>query len=448
MRCMVRTLLAVAVSGIAVACASAQPLFSVHVGQGFTNPLFATSAPGNPNTLYVVEKGGLIRTLDVTPTGSPVINNPGSTFGNIATAGLNFTSGGGEQGLLGLAFHPNFAGTGAGANSVFVSYTTSNSLLRVDRFTVSGGVINPASRLGVISVPRPAANHNGGWIGFSPTNGLLYISSGDSGGSNDGGNVAQNRGSLNGKMLRIDINAVASPYSIPASNPVNTNSAFAPEVWAYGLRNPWRPSFDRANGNLYIADVGQGAREEVNFQASAAAGGQNYGWRVREGFIKTPGIGDADIPVNLRTDPILDYDRSVGGSITGGYVYRGGEIADGSQWLDGTYFFGDYVSGRIFSTRYDGINAPTVIDRTSQLNTPINNAAAAIGAFELASFAEDGAGRLYLFDIGSGNILRISGAAVPEPSTIALIGLTVAGGGWVVYRRRRRAVDVEILQSN
>jgi hypothetical protein len=448
MRCMIRSFLALAASGIAVACASAQPLFSVHVGQGFTNPLFATSAPGNPNTLFVVEKGGLIRTLDVTPTGSPVINNPGTTFGNIATAGINFTSGGGEQGLLGMAFHPNFAGTGAGANSVFVSYTTNNSLLRVDRFTVAGGVINPASRQAVIAVNRPAGNHNGGWLGFSPTNGLLYISSGDSGGANDGGNLAQNKASLNGKMLRIDINSAASPYSIPASNPVNTDPTFAPEVYSYGLRNPWRPSFDRANGNLYIADVGQGAREEVNFQASAAAGGQNYGWRVREGFIKTPGIGDPDIPVNLRTDPILDYDRNIGGSITGGYVYRGGEIADGNQWLDGTYFFGDYVSGRIFSTRYNGINPPTVIDRTSQLNTPINNAAAGIGAFELASFAEDGAGRLYMFDIGAGNILRISGAAVPEPSTIALIGVAIAGGGWVVYRRRRRAMDVEITSQN
>ncbi|HMO36796.1 MAG TPA: PQQ-dependent sugar dehydrogenase [Gemmatales bacterium] len=415
----------------------AQSLFSFHVGQGFSQPLFATSAPGQPDTLYVVQKGGLIRTLDVTPGGG--INNPGITFGNIATAGINFTSSGGEQGLLGMAFHPNYAGTGPGANTVFVSYTTSNNLLRVDRFTVSGGTIDASSRQAVIAINRPASNHNGGWLGFSPNDGYLYISSGDSGGGNDPGNLAQNRGSLNGKMLRIDINSSTGPYSIPATNPVNTDSSFAPEVWSYGLRNPWRPSFDRQTGDLWIADVGQGAREEINFQAASAPGGANYGWRLREGTIATPtaGIGGPRPADNV--DPILDYPRSIGGSITGGYVSRGGDISDGNLWLDGSYFYGDYVSGRIFTLRYDGNTVTSVIERTSQLNTPINNAGAAINTFDLASFAEDGAGRLYMIDITLGNVLRIQGAAVPEPSTLALLGGTLAGGAWVVYRHRKNS---------
>jgi hypothetical protein len=444
MRCLLRSLLALPIILGSAGWVFAQSLFSVHVGQGFTSPLFGTSAPGDPNTLYVVQKGGLIRRLDVTPSAS--INSPGTTFGNISTAGLNFTSSGGEQGLLGFAFHPNYNGTGTGANTVFVSYTTSNNLLRVDRFTTTGGNLDPASRTEIMAINRPAGNHNGGWLGFSPTNGLLYISSGDSGGGNDPGNLAQNRASLNGKMLRIDVNS-GSPYSIPATNPVNTlpASGFANEVWSYGLRNPWRPSFDRTTGDLWIADVGQSAREEVNFQASSAAGGANYGWRLREGTIQNPdAVGGARPADNV--DPILDYPRSIGGSITGGYVYRGGQIADGSQWLDGTYFYGDYVSGRIFSVRYNGSSIISQMERTSQLNTPTNNAAAAIGTFDLGSFAEDGAGRLYMLDITLGNVLRISGAAVPEPSTIALIGITVAGGAWVLYRRRKNAKDVEIIQ--
>jgi hypothetical protein len=262
---------------------------------------------------------------------------------------------------------------------------------------------------------------------------LLYIASGDGGSGNDPQNNAQNRNTLLGKMLRIDVNSTSggNNYAIPASNPFANNPGERGEIWAYGLRNPWRPSFDRTTGNLYIADVGQGAREEINFQSGTSTGGQNYGWRVREGTL------GAALPGSI--DPIHEYDRSVGASITGGYVYRGGALLDNGQPLDGTYFFADFVSGRLFSFRYDGTTLTELRERTSQLQNASNGGSTG----NISSFAEDGFGNLYVVSFG-GSIFRVSGTAVPEPGTLVLSG---AAAATLALRLRRRGPGGRACES-
>ncbi|HQR41102.1 MAG TPA: PQQ-dependent sugar dehydrogenase, partial [Gemmatales bacterium] len=220
----------------------------------------------------------------------------------------------------------------------------------------------------------------------------------------------------------------------------------AAEIWATGLRNPFRNSFDRANGNFYIADVGQGAREEINFQASGLAGGRNYGWRPREGRIATPGIGEPT-PAGA-IDPIYDYDHGIGQSVTGGYVYRGTNYLDGGVPLDGTYFFADFIQQKIFSFRYTGTDIATnaATDRTSQLRTSTNG----FTINGISSFGEDLAGNLYVVDYGGGSanageIFLIRGVAVPEPASLAMIGLAACGGiGYFRFRRSsKRDVVIE-----
>jgi glucose/arabinose dehydrogenase len=407
--------------------AAAQPVNSTRVATGFSSPVFATSAPGDPGALYVVEQGGLIRTLN-TATGQ-IGATPFLNLG--AISGTNLLSGG-EQGLLGLAFHPNYQTNGL----FYVNYTTDNGTgsagaTRVEEYRASAGVVDPASRRTIIQFNQPFTNHNGGWIGFNPANGAtgpnsghLYIMSGDGGSANDPQNNAQNTNVLLGKVLRIDVNTTAggNQYGIPAGN--MTGTGVRPELYSYGLRNPWRASFDRANGNLYIGDVGQGAREEVNFIANGSPGGQNFGWRLREGTIQTPaaGVGGPRPPGNV--DPIFDYDRSSGGSITGGYVYRGPDPA-----LDGTYFFADFVSSRIWSFRYDGTTVTNFQERTGELQNALNGGSIA----NISSFAEDGVGNLYILDYFGGEVFRIN--PVPEPASV---GLVAAAGlaGWLACRRR------------
>lgn len=397
-------------------------LTSFRVGSGFTNPLFATYAPGEANNLYVVEQGGLVRPLNLTN------GTIGSNFLNLSTvSGVTFSSGG-ERGLLGLAFDPNYLTN----NRFFVYYTDGGGNLQIDRFTSSGGVAVPGSRTSILNITRDPsqANHNGGWIGFSPTDGFLYIGTGDGGGGNDPFQNGQNINSLQGKMLRLDVSGTT--YTSPASNPF-VGVPGADEIYAFGLRNPFRNSFDRANGNFYIGDVGQGAREEVNFKASATAGGQNYGWRAREGRIHTPGISDSD--PSPRVDPIYDYTHSIGQSITGGYVYRGGNYLDGGVSLDGTYIFGDYVAQKIFSFRYTGTDIATdaALDRTTELRNSTNGFT--IG--NISSFGEDLAGNLYVVDYNGGEIFQIRGVAIPEPGSMFLLATTAIAV--CVYVRSRQA---------
>jgi glucose/arabinose dehydrogenase len=435
-----RGLLSILLIIVAAGPAAAQ-VFSNLVSGGFDRPLYATTAPGDPGTLYVVQQGGQIRTLNST-TGQI-----GSTFLDLTTvAGANLQAAGSEQGLLGLAFHPGFQNN---SGFIYVNYTfgTGSGSTRVERYQVNNGTVNTGSRQTVLEFAQPFSNHNGGWMGFHPTNGFLHIATGDGGSANDPQNNGQSVTTFLGKMLRIDVNGDAFPtdpnrnYAVPANN--NTLGAAAlPEIWAYGLRNPWRASFDRANGNMYIGDVGQNNREEIDFRANGTTATPNYGWRLREGRIATPTgnppVGGAPPADNV--EPIHDFDRSFGGSVTGGYVYRGGAILDGGVPLDGTYFFGDFISTRMWSFRFDGTTMTDFQERTNQLRNAVGGGT--IGG--ISSFAEDGFGNLYIIDYGvpgnptSGEIFRIGGTPVPEPAGILTMSGAAAAAWWL---RRRRPVS-------
>jgi hypothetical protein len=262
----------------------------------------------------------------------------------------------------------------------------------------------------IIGYDQPSSNHNGGWLGFGPE-GYLYIANGDGGSSNDPGNRAQDLHSLLGKILRLDINTDGFPsdvtryYGIPADNPFKgmkiDGELVREEIWAFGLRNPWRSSFDRQSGDLLIADVGQGAREEINFQATDSEGGDNYGWRLREGSIENPASGIGGPKPEGNVDPIYDYERGFGlfqgKSVTGGYVYRGPVLA-----ARGHYFFGDFISGGIWSLRAATGSAVQLTDRTGQLAPDVGS------VDNIASFGEDALGNLYIIDF-DGEIFRLVG---------------------------------------
>jgi len=379
---------------------STAALAYTQVGSGYSQPVFLT-APAGDSRLFVVEKGGLIKTQDSAGTVSTWLN----LSGQVDT--------GGERGLLGLAFDPGFASNGR----FYVDYidkTTLNTV--VASYTVnSSGAVDLASAKTVITVAQPAGrnNHKGGWIGFSNADpGQLYVATGDGGSGNDPDNNAQNLNSNLGKLLRITPNA-AGGYTVPTNNPF-VGVAGNDEIWAYGLRNPYRNSFDRQTGDLWIGDVGQGAREEVDF-ASVASGlgrGANYGWRVREGTIATPGISDP-VPPNL-TGPVFDYGHVDGAnSIIGGYVYHGTDAS-----LNGKYVFGDFGNGYIWS-----LSGSTA----TRLDSPF------LGS-TLTSFGEGGDGSLYAVGI-NGNLYLLA-AAVPEPAPALLLALGLAAGGLLTRRRR------------
>jgi glucose/arabinose dehydrogenase len=391
---------------VLLAAPPADALQAVLVGSGYTQPLLVT-APIGDNRLFVVEKGGLIRVQD----GSTV-----STFLDLRP----LVDSSGERGLLGLAFDPAYASNGR----FYVDYidaTTRNTV--VAAYTVStpgASVADAGSARLVLTVPQPAglSNHKAGWIGFSPADpGRLYIATGDGGGSNDPGNRAQNLADNLGKLLRV-VPLPGGGYTVPADNPFAGAVAGNDEIWAYGLRNPFRNSFDRLTGDLWIGDVGQSLREEIDFAAAGSAGGANYGWRAREGSIDNPAVGDA-APAGA-VGPLFDYAHgTLGASVIGGHVYRG----TGEPGLDGSYLFGDFVSGRIFSLRRSGNTAVDFVDRTAELGTPF-------GGSTLASFGEDGHGNLYAVGL-NGNIFRVA-SAVPEPGAWALLlaGLLVGGRRW------------------
>ncbi len=366
------------------------------IASGLSRPLYVT-APRDDDRLFVVEQHtGRIRILDRL-TGQAAAA-PFLDVDGLAT--------GGEQGLLGLAFHPDYASNGF----FYVNLTASDGDTIIRRYRVSAqnpDQADPQSATTIMTYDQPFANHNGGWLGFGPNDGYLYIASGDGGSGHDPQNNAQDlTDNRLGKILRIDVDGDDFPadpgrnYAIPAGNPF-VGSDGDDEIWAYGLRNPWRPSFDRMTGDLFIADVGQSSREEINFQDAASPGGENYGWRLREGGIATPtgGVGGARPPGSV--DPVHDYGRSLGGSVTGGYVYRG-PSAD----LAGLYFFGDFVSGRAWTGQFERDDA-FVVREVTQLLEPD------AGAIDnIASFGEDAAGNLYIVDL-DGEVFRITAPPAP-----------------------------------
>ncbi len=375
------------------------PLTTTLFANGLERPIYVTHAPGDFTRLFVIEKRGRIRVIE------DGVLLPAS-FLNIDALVGGGTSDFDERGLLGLAFHPDYQNN----DEFYVSYTNNSNPndTVIARYTVSAdpNVANGAGDI-IMFVDQPFTNHNGGWMGFGPSDGLLYISLGDGGSFCDPQERSQNINLLLGKMLRIDVNSDDFPadtqrdYAIPPSNPFAA-AAGADEIWAYGLRNAWRPSFDRATNDLYIADVGQDIREEINFQAAASVGGENYGWDCMEGLqcASLSGCGAGACVCNAATlaDPFHEYNHFGGRcSITGGYVYRGCEIPT----LQGTYFFADFCSNQIWS--FDGGAAMNNFqERTAELAP-----GGGLSITSITSFGEDAFGEMYICDQSGGEIFKI-----------------------------------------
>ncbi len=284
----------------------------------------------------------------------------------------HLTKAGGERGLLGLAFHPDYPKNGF----FFVNYNDINGDTQIARYQVSDNpnLANPDSGKIILSIDQPYGNHNGGMIAFGKDR-YLYIGMGDGGSGGDPQNHAQNLNSLLGKMLRLDVNN-GDPYAVPSDNPFVEQENTLPEIWSYGWRNPWRFSFDRETGDLWVGDVGQGSYEEISFQASGQ-GGSNYGWRIMEG---THCYKPKDCNKGSLVQPLFEYSHSEGSSITGGYRYRGNLLPS----LQGKYLFGDFASGRLWIGQENNGSWQS----SEVLDTNYN----------ISSFGEDASGELYVLD--------------------------------------------------
>jgi glucose/arabinose dehydrogenase len=346
----------------------------VVAASGLSSPVHLAAPAGDPR-VFIVEQPGRIRIL----AGGQLRAEP---FLDITAR----VGAGGERGLLSVAFHPAFAGN----RYLYVNFTDTGGTTRVERYTATadGQRAEPGSARLILSIPQPFSNHNGGMMQFGP-DGMLYIATGDGGSGGDPQNHGQRLDSLLGKLLRINVDA-GEPYAIPADNPWRTTAGARPELWARGLRNPWRFAFDFESGLLYTADVGQSAREEINVQPAAAAG-LNYGWNTMEGSLCFP-PGSSCSPAGLVL-PVVEYDHSQAGgcSVTGGHVYRGAMLPA----LRGHYFYADYCRGWVRSFSYTAAGTAT-----EQRQWPFGN----IG--NITSFGVDGAGELYVLASG-GTVYRM-----------------------------------------
>ncbi len=376
------------------------------IAGGFVQPTYVTHAGDNSARLFIVERAGRIW---IVKSGTPLP----TLFLDISS---RVQSGYLEQGLLSVAFPHNYASKGY----FYVDYTSRSGIgdTVVARYRITGNpdVADPGSEQVILTVAQPEANHNGGQLEFG-SDGYLYVGLGDGGGGGDPhGTIGngQDPSTLLGKILRIGVEPIASivspppltgyvlymplvannsPYSVPATNPYTRTAGYRGEIWALGLRNPWRFSFDRQTGDLYIGDVGQDAWEEIDFQLASSAGGENYGWRILEGnHCYNPSTGC--VTPSRYAAPVAEYNHGVGDSIgcsvTGGYVYRG----PGNPAMQGIYFYADYCTGRIWGLKNDGASW-----QTQQLAQPPINP---------SSFGEDQVGNLYVADLTSGIIYLIS----------------------------------------
>ena len=397
-----------AASGYPVEAATPPPVtLQPVITTGLTSPVAITNAGDGSGRLFITEQTGYLRIWN----GTALLPTP---FLDIHT----LVSCCGEQGLLSVAFHPSYETNGF----FYVDYTNVAGNTVIARYHVSGNpnVADPLSASILLTIPQPYANHNGGQLQFGP-DGYLYIGMGDGGSGGDPQNHAQNLNDLLGKILRIDVDG-GTPYAIPSTNPFVGVPNTRAEVWAYGLRNPWRFSFDRLSHDLYIGDVGQNLWEEVDFQPASSPGGENYGWRLMEGFhCYNPATGCDN---GTLTHPILEYSHSLGCSVTGGYVYRGSSIPQ----LFGVYLYSDYCSGIVWGASRD---CSGVWSTTQLVDSPYN----------ISTFGEDESGEVYVAHLG-GAVYRISAtqdhlvpAAADMNPTTAIQGdpgftLTVNGSGF------------------
>ncbi|MCP3919785.1 MAG: PQQ-dependent sugar dehydrogenase [bacterium] len=376
--------LALAASSVAQSSLTVEPIVT-----GFGGPTFVTAPDGDAERLFITELNtGLVRIVQ----DGVLLPTPFLDVSAASSLPL--------QQLYSMAFHPDYDQNGL----FFVYYVGSNGGSMLERFQVSAvdpNIADPSSGLLLISTSFPVAGHAGHGAVFGP-DGLLYVAIGNGNNMGTPSCISQDPSSMLGKILRIDVDSGA-PYAIPPDNPFLGVPGYLPEIWAIGLRNPWRMSFDRLTGDLYIGDVGQSQREEINFEPAGFAGGRNYGWAAQEGSLPIAGGCPPGTPPHgdpAYTRPIYEYDHGMGCSVTGGYVYRGADIPS----LYGTYFFGDFCANEIqgiWSFRYSGCAVTNFVNRAPQLQPetggPID---------QLATFGEDGVGELYVADLG-GSVYKI-----------------------------------------
>jgi cysteine-rich repeat protein len=364
---------------------------AVLIAQGLDNPVNLAAPRLDPGRIFVLEQRGFVRVIEhgvLLPT--PFLD---------VTSKVQCAPACGERGLLGLAFHPDYESNGR----FFLNYTNTAGDTVVARYAVSDdpNAADGASEQIVLTVAQPFANHNGGHIAFGP-DGHLYIALGDGGGIGDPQENGQSDSTLLGKLLRLDVEVETSPYyAVPPSNPNPGAGDPLGLVWAKGFRNPWRFSFDRATGDLYVGDVGQDAREEVDYQPAASAGGENYGWNIMEGtrcYDPPPHFSTCGAAAPFLMPPVHEYGHAAGGcSITGGFVYRGCRLPD----LHGAYFFADFCTGRIETFEVVGGVSVNHQNRTADLDPP-----GPLKVNSISSFGEDARGELYIID-RTGEIFRV-----------------------------------------
>jgi glucose/arabinose dehydrogenase len=385
------------------------------VYSGFASPIEITNAHDGGQRLFVVQQTGKILIIK----GGVVLAAPFIDLGGAS----GVTAGSGEQGLLGIAFHPRYSTN----RQFYVNYTRkSDGATVIARYLASAGnsdVADPLSGTVLLTIAQPEANHNGGAVKFGP-DGYLYIGMGDGGGANDShgtiGN-AQDKSKLLGKILRIDVdNGGANPYAIPPGNPYATGVGGQREIFAIGVRNPWRISFDRLNGDFWFGDVGQGAVEEVDMLPVGTGGGTNFGWRIMEGTSCT-GLASPPVPCNdsSLTPPVVTYTHSLGCSITGGYVYRGAAVPA----LIGQYLYADYCTGRIWAAQrnFAGTWIPSELGTTG---------------YSISTFGEDEAGELYFANYANGDIYQFADSGSISPvlaasATVLAFGSVTLGNSSV-----------------